>query len=109
MCPKDLGKRHRLGEHPPYGSTRLGGLKSCRVEGLVHSKAGKQEREQDGVKHEEARDMPQGIRIIVDASSVLTMCKQHSKTLAQMDLLVSSICLGKLVMLTTGPFSGVDH
>lgn len=46
----------------------------------------------------------------VDAGSVLTHCtKQHTKTLTQMDLLVSSICPGRLVMITTDPFSGVDH
>ena len=60
------------------------------------------EREQDGVKQEEARGVPQRAGITVDTHSALTV----SETFAQMDLLVSPSCL---VVLTTDPFSGVDH
>ena len=54
------------------------------------------------MKQEEARGVPQRAGLTVGAHSVLRM----SKTFAQMDLLVSPSCL---VMLTTDPFSGVDH
>ena len=57
LCPKDLRKCHKWGDTYLW-ITRLGELKACREEGPVRSKAGKQERELDGVKHEEARDVP---------------------------------------------------
>lgn len=54
------------------------------------------------MKQEEARGVPQRAGITVDTHSALTV----SETFAQMDLLVSPSCL---VVLTTDPFSGVDH